>query len=52
MHTRYLIQLNNGSQMTVVEQNLDVTSQDARLAQGKEVRLMWPQSANNRLEDH
>jgi putative spermidine/putrescine transport system ATP-binding protein len=51
MHTRYLVQLDNGGQMTVVEQNLDVTSQDARLAQGKQVRLVWPQSANNRLED-
>jgi putative spermidine/putrescine transport system ATP-binding protein len=51
MHTRYTVQLNTGGDMTVVEQNLDVTSQDVRLAQGRAVRLVWPQSANNLLDD-
>lgn len=51
MHTRYTVQLNSGGDMTVVEQNLDVTSQDVRLAQGRAVRLVWPQSANNLLDD-
>jgi putative spermidine/putrescine transport system ATP-binding protein len=51
MHTRYTVQLNTGGDMTVVEQNLDVTSQDVRLARGRAVRLVWPQSANNLLDD-
>jgi putative spermidine/putrescine transport system ATP-binding protein len=51
MHTRYTVQLNSGGDMTVVEQNLDVTSQDVRLAQGRAVRLVWPQSANNLLDN-
>jgi putative spermidine/putrescine transport system ATP-binding protein len=51
MHTRYTIQLDSGGDMTVVEQNLNVTSQDVRLAQGREVRLVWPQSANNMLDN-
>jgi putative spermidine/putrescine transport system ATP-binding protein len=46
MHTRYTVRLDSGTDLTVVEQNLDVTSQDVRLAQGREVRLVWPQSAN------
>jgi putative spermidine/putrescine transport system ATP-binding protein len=52
MHTRYTVQLSTGSEMIVVEQNLDVTSQDVREAQGRQVRLIWPQSANNMLEGH
>lgn len=51
MHTRYSIQLDTGSNMTVVEQNLDVNSQDVRLTQGRQVRLVWPQAANNILSD-
>jgi hypothetical protein len=52
MHTRYTVQLDSGTDLTVVEQNLDVTSQDVRLAQGREVRLVWPQSANNVLAEN
>jgi putative spermidine/putrescine transport system ATP-binding protein len=52
MHTRYTVHLDTGSDMIVVEQNLDVTSQDVRLAQGRQVRLVWPQSANNMLESN
>jgi putative spermidine/putrescine transport system ATP-binding protein len=52
MHTRYTVRLDSGTDLTVVEQNLDVTSQDVRLAQGREVRLVWPQSANNVLAEN
>jgi putative spermidine/putrescine transport system ATP-binding protein len=50
MHTRYTVRLDSGGEMVVVEQNLDVTSQDVRLAQGRRVRLAWLSSANNYLE--
>lgn len=50
MHTRYTVLLKTGETILVVEQNLAVTSHDVRLAQGRPVRLVWPQAANNVLE--
>lgn len=41
MHTRYLVELEGGSDLTVVEQNLDTTSMDVLAARGKPVRLVW-----------
>jgi putative spermidine/putrescine transport system ATP-binding protein len=44
MYTRYLIELDGGGDLTVVEQNLRVTSLDAQAARGRRVRLLWERS--------
>ena len=41
MHTRYLVELNAGGDLTVVAQNLDGSSLDAQAAVGRPVRLIW-----------
>ena len=41
MHTRYLVELSGGSDLTVVEQNLRTTSMDVLAARGRSVRLVW-----------
>ena len=41
MHTRYLVELDAGGELTVVAQNLDATSMDALAARGRPVRLIW-----------
>ncbi len=41
MHTRYLVELVGGSDLTVVEQNLLTTSMDVLAARGRSVRLVW-----------
>jgi putative spermidine/putrescine transport system ATP-binding protein len=51
MHTRYRVALDAGGEMIVAVQNLDVGARDVSAAQGKRVRLLWPQAANNVLVD-
>jgi putative spermidine/putrescine transport system ATP-binding protein len=41
INTRYLVELDGGSELTVVEQNLHTTSMDVLGARGRRVRLMW-----------
>jgi putative spermidine/putrescine transport system ATP-binding protein len=48
MHTRYLVELDSGGDLTVVQQNLEATSMDALATRGKRVQLVWDKS-NNRL---
>jgi hypothetical protein len=48
LYTRYLVELEGGSDLVVVEQNLDTTSMDVLSARGRPVRLMW-QRDHNRL---
>jgi putative spermidine/putrescine transport system ATP-binding protein len=48
MHTRYLVELDVGSELTVVQQNLEATSMDVLSARGNRVKLIWNKS-NNRL---
>lgn len=50
MHTRYRVVLDTGGEMIVVVQNLDVAARDVSAAQGRRVRLLWPQAANNVLD--
>jgi putative spermidine/putrescine transport system ATP-binding protein len=50
MHTRYVVKLGNGTDLIVVEQNLEATSQGTRSAVGRSVRLVWPRSANSYVE--
>jgi putative spermidine/putrescine transport system ATP-binding protein len=41
MYTRYLVALDPGSELTVVQQNLETTSMDVLAQQGQPVRLVW-----------
>jgi len=41
LFTRYLVQLDGGSDLVVVEQNLKTTSMDALKIKGQRVRLTW-----------
>jgi putative spermidine/putrescine transport system ATP-binding protein len=49
VHTRYLVELAGGSDLTVVAQNLDTTSIDALATRGRQVRLVWQRSHNRLL---
>ncbi len=41
LYTRYLVELKDGGDLVVVEQNLKSTSMDVMRARGQEVRLTW-----------
>src|SRR3972149_1111814 len=41
LFTRYLVEIEGGSDLVVVEQNLKTTSMDALKIKGQHVRLMW-----------
>jgi putative spermidine/putrescine transport system ATP-binding protein len=46
LYTRYLVELDAGGGLTVIEQNLHTTSMDALAARGRRVRLMWDRRHN------
>ncbi|MEY2567316.1 MAG: putative spermidine/putrescine transport system ATP-binding protein [Actinomycetota bacterium] len=46
MHTRYLVELDTGGDLTVVEQNLSTSSGEVTAAKGRRVRLVWATAAN------
>jgi putative spermidine/putrescine transport system ATP-binding protein len=48
MHTRYLVELEAGGDLTVVEQNLESSSFDVARHRGRAVRLVW-QPEHNRV---
>ena len=41
LYTRYLVELEGGGDLVVVEQNLKSTSMDVMTARGQQVRLLW-----------
>ena len=41
LYTRYLVELEGGGDLVVVEQNLKTTSMDVTKARGQKVRLLW-----------
>ncbi|HEX2697493.1 MAG TPA: ABC transporter ATP-binding protein, partial [Anaerolineales bacterium] len=41
LYTRYLVELNGGGDLVVVEQNLKTTSMDVMKVRGQNVRLLW-----------
>jgi hypothetical protein len=41
LYTRYLVELNGGGDLVVVEQNLKTTSMDVMRAKNQPVRLLW-----------
>jgi putative spermidine/putrescine transport system ATP-binding protein len=46
MNTRYLVELEAGADLTVVEQNTDTTSLDVAKARGRAVQLVWQPEFN------
>jgi putative spermidine/putrescine transport system ATP-binding protein len=50
MHTRYLVELDDGGDLTVVQQNLEATSMSVLSAKGQRVKLIWPQEFNRPVE--
>jgi putative spermidine/putrescine transport system ATP-binding protein len=49
VNTRYLVELNSGSDLAVVQQNLESTSMDVLAARGREVRLVWRREHNRKI---
>jgi putative spermidine/putrescine transport system ATP-binding protein len=49
LFTRYLVGIEGGSDLVVVEQNLKTTSMDVLAAKGQKVRLHWHKDHINRL---
>ncbi len=41
MYTRYIVELEGGGELSVMEQNLRTTSMDVRAVQGRSVQLTW-----------
>jgi hypothetical protein len=41
LYTRYLVELDGGGDLVVVQQNLSSTSMEVMRARGQEVRLVW-----------
>jgi putative spermidine/putrescine transport system ATP-binding protein len=50
MHTRYLVDLELGGELTVVSQNLATTSMEALAARGREVCLWWEPAHNRPIQ--
>jgi putative spermidine/putrescine transport system ATP-binding protein len=48
INTRYVVELDIGGELTVVQQNLEATSMDALAARGNRVKLVWSKN-NNRV---
>ncbi len=46
-HTRYLLELDVGTDLTVVEQNLATTSGEVLAAKGRRVRALWGRAFNH-----
>ncbi len=49
MHTRYLVELDDGSDLTVMQQNLETTSMHVLENKGKRVKLLWRPEHNHAL---
>jgi putative spermidine/putrescine transport system ATP-binding protein len=49
MYTRYHVEIDGGSELLVVEQNLETSSMDVRAAHGRRVQLRWSRSHNHAL---
>jgi len=49
MHTRYVVALDGGGELTVVAQNIDGSALDAHAARGRAVRLLWQRAHNQTI---
>jgi putative spermidine/putrescine transport system ATP-binding protein len=50
LYTRYLVELDGGGDLVVVEQNLKTTSMDVMKVKGRHARLYWHKNHISRLE--
>ncbi|MDL1902574.1 ABC transporter ATP-binding protein, partial [Anaerolineae bacterium CFX9] len=50
LNTRYLVELEDGSDMIVVQQNLETTSMSALSSRGQRVRLIWSREFNRPIQ--
>jgi len=50
MYTRYLVELDDESDLTVVQQNLHTTSMDVLAARGRPVQLVWEREHNRLVQ--
>jgi putative spermidine/putrescine transport system ATP-binding protein len=50
MHTRYLVELDSGEDVTVVQQNLETTSTTIHSSKGLPVKLVWSQASNHPIQ--
>jgi len=48
--TRYIVELDVGGELVVMQQNLETSSMEALQVKGKEVRLQWDRSNNRAVE--
>jgi putative spermidine/putrescine transport system ATP-binding protein len=51
LYTRYVVELDRGVDLTVVEQNLNTTSMEALAARGRRVRLLWRREHNRAIDN-
>jgi hypothetical protein len=49
LFTRYLVEIEGGGDLVVVEQNLKTTSMEVLSAKGQKVRLLWHNNHINRV---
>jgi putative spermidine/putrescine transport system ATP-binding protein len=49
--TRYVVELDGGGELVVMQQNLEMSSMDALQVRGKAIRLRWDRSNNRPVED-
>ena len=49
LYTRYLVELDGGSDLVVVQQNQATTSMDVLSARGKQVRLLWQRDHGRKI---
>jgi putative spermidine/putrescine transport system ATP-binding protein len=48
--TRYIVQLDSGSELVVMQQNLTTSSMEALQVRGNSVRLVWDRRFNRPVE--
>jgi putative spermidine/putrescine transport system ATP-binding protein len=49
-HTRYIVSLDSGGELVVVQQNLTTSSMEALRVRGRAVRLVWDRQLNRAVE--
>jgi putative spermidine/putrescine transport system ATP-binding protein len=50
INTRYIVKLDGGGELVVVQQNLSTSSMDALAAKGRRVKLVWSRQHNRPLD--
>jgi putative spermidine/putrescine transport system ATP-binding protein len=50
-HTRFLVEIDGGTTLTVIEQNLEAVAVDAHAARGRRVLLAWSRARNRPVRD-